>query len=92
MAKDQELGYRVTATVTDAKGTCSAGHYKGETFELSCRDPAGLCGYFYHSIFADLQTFQFGGNLPWWKGDTIEVQCPDTTNLVTLRLTRSPRR
>ena len=91
MATDPELGCRITATVTGVKGTCSAGHREGETFELSCHNPGGLCGFFYHCIFADLQVFQFGGNLPWWNGDTIEVQCPDPANLVTLKLERTAR-
>jgi uncharacterized repeat protein (TIGR04076 family) len=40
-------------------------------------------------MFPNLSTFQFGGAMPWWQGDTIEVQCPDSNNLVTLKLTRS---
>jgi uncharacterized repeat protein (TIGR04076 family) len=91
MATDPEVGYRITATVTEVKGNCNAGHRKGDSFELSCHNPAGLCGFFLHHVFPDLQTFQFGGNLPWWKDDTIEVQCPDLANLVTLRLERSRR-
>jgi len=89
MAKDPGLGYKVTATVIGAEGRCNAGHQKGDTFEISCHNPAGLCGFFYHRIFPSLQTFQFGGSLPWWGGDTIQVQCPDSHNLVTLQLERS---
>lgn len=91
MAKDPGFGRRVVATVTGVKGACNAGHQKGETFEVSCHDPAGLCGFFYHDIFPTLSTFQFGGSLPWWDGDVIEVQCPDPHNLVTLRLERFDR-
>ena len=91
MAKDPEIGYKVVLTITDSKGTCSAGHEVGESFEISCHNPAGLCGFFYHDIFPSLQTFQFGGNLPWWDGDTIQVQCPDSFNLVTMKLERSKR-
>ncbi len=91
MAKEPGIGYKVMATITGVKGECSAGHKEGETFEISCHDPAGLCGWFYHDIFPSLQTFQFGGNLPWWKEDTIQLQCPDTYNLVTLKLERSKR-
>jgi uncharacterized repeat protein (TIGR04076 family) len=91
MAKDPGIGYKVTATVLSVKGDCSAGHRAGETFEISCHDPAGLCGYFYHSIFPSLQCFQFGGMVPWWQGDTIEVSCPDSDNLVTIRLERKSR-
>jgi uncharacterized repeat protein (TIGR04076 family) len=42
-------------------------------------------------LFQSLSTFQFGGNFPWWKGDTIEVRCPDPHNLVTLQLQRFSR-
>jgi uncharacterized repeat protein (TIGR04076 family) len=91
MAQDPGIGQKVTATVTGVKGSCSAGHQDGDTFGISCHNPDGLCGFFYHDIFPNLSIFQFGGNLPWWQGDTIEVQCPDSYNLVTLRLERSPR-
>jgi uncharacterized repeat protein (TIGR04076 family) len=91
MAKDPGIGKKVVATITGVKGTCSAGHQPGETFEISCHDPGGLCGFFYHDIFPSLSTFQFGGNLPWWEGDTIELECPDSDNLVTMKLQRFDR-
>jgi len=91
MAKDPGIGYRVSATISGVKGSCSAGHQVGETFEISCHDPGGLCGFFYHDIFPNLSTFQFGGSLPWWQGDSIELQCPDPHNLVTIKLERSKR-
>jgi uncharacterized repeat protein (TIGR04076 family) len=91
MAKDPGIGKKIIATVKDVKGDCSAGHAKGDTFELSCHNPGELCGFFFHDIFPSLSTFQFGGNLPWWEGDTIELQCPDSYNLVTLKLERFDR-
>lgn len=91
MAQDPGIGYKVVGTITGVKGECSAGHRTGESFEISCHNPAGLCGYFYHDIFPGLSTFQFGGRLPWWEGDVIEVQCPDAGNLVTMKLVRSKR-
>ncbi len=91
MARDPGVGYKIRATVTSVKGTCAAGHQEGDTFVISCHDSGGLCGFFYHRIFPDLHTFQFGGNLPWWGNDAIEVQCPDSDNLVTLKLERSKR-
>ncbi len=91
MAQDPGIGHKVMATITDTKGKCSAGHKVGETFEISCHNPGGLCGFFYSQIFPSLQTFQFGGNLPWWQGDTIHLQCPDNFNLVTLQLERTKR-
>ena len=91
MAKDPGIGYRIVAKIISVKGECSAGHKTGDTFEISCHDPAGLCGYFYHDIFPALSTFQFGGSMPWWQGDTIELACPDSDNLVRLRLSRTKR-
>ena len=91
MAKDPQIGYKIEATILGVKGDCDAGHKKGESFEISCFDAARLCGWFYHDIFPSLQTFQFGGSLPWWKGDTIQLQCPDPLNLVTIQLKRSKR-
>jgi uncharacterized repeat protein (TIGR04076 family) len=91
MAKDPGIGYKVIATILSVKGECSAGHTTGDTFEISCHDSAGLCGYFYHDIFPALSTFQFGGNLPWWQGDTIEMGCPDGDNLVRMSLQRIKR-
>jgi uncharacterized repeat protein (TIGR04076 family) len=91
MAEDPGLGYKIVATVTDVKGKCSAGHKRGEKFEISCHNPAGLCGFFYNKIFPSLQTFQFGGCLPWWQGESIQLQCPDMQNLVTIKLERTKR-
>ncbi len=91
MARDPAVGFKITATITGVKGHCVAGHQVGETLDLGCHDSGGLCGYFYHNIFPDLETFQFGGNLPWWKGDAIDLQCPDPDNVVTIKLERSPR-
>ena len=91
MAQDPKIGDKLIATIMDVKGSCSAGHKAGETFEISCHNPADLCGFFYHDIFPSLQTFQFGGKLPWWKGDVIQLQCPDRDNLVTLQLERFKR-
>jgi uncharacterized repeat protein (TIGR04076 family) len=91
MAKDPGIGYRVKAAIVSVKGDCSAGHKAGESFEISCHDPAGLCGFFYHDIFPSLECFQFGGSMPWWQGDAIERSCPDSDNLVTVKLERTPR-
>jgi uncharacterized repeat protein (TIGR04076 family) len=91
MAKDPGIGFKVMATIKGVKGNCSVGHEVGETFEISCHNPSGLCGFFYHDIFPSLSTFQFGGNLPWQEGDKIELQCPDSYNLVTIQLERSKR-
>jgi len=91
MAEDPGIGYKVTAEVIAAKGNCSAGHKVGDKMEISCHNPGGMCGWFYHDIFPDLTTLQFGGSLPWWSGDAIEKQCRDPYNLVTIKLERIKR-
>jgi len=91
MAKEPAICHKITGTIFGVNGTCHAGHHKGKTFEISCHNPRGLCGFFYHNIFPTLSTFQFGGSYPWWQGDTIELQCPDLQNLVTLKLDGSKR-
>jgi uncharacterized repeat protein (TIGR04076 family) len=92
MAKDPAIGFQVTASVTGIKGNCTAGHRVGESFGISCHDAGGLCGWCYHAIFPMLQTFQFGGNLPWWNGaDEIDLACPDPHNQLTLKLQRKTR-
>ena len=91
MVRDPMMGYKVVATVTGIKGKCNVDRRVGENFEISIHNAGGLCGSFYHNIFPSLQTFQFGGSMPWWQGDTIQLQCPDTHNLVTIKLERSKR-
>jgi uncharacterized repeat protein (TIGR04076 family) len=93
MARDSVVGYKITATVISVKGNCGGGHQVGECFPISCHDSGGLCGFFYHNLFPELQTFQFGGKMPWWEqaGNVMVAQCPDPGNTVTLRLERTPR-
>jgi len=91
MAKDPGIGNKVIATVTGLKGTCNAGHSVGEQFEISCHNPAGLCGFFYHDIFPKLSVMQFGGQYPWGNPDVMDLECPDRYNILTLRLERRKR-
>ena len=91
MAEDPGIGQKVIAEITGVKGECSAGHKVGDKMEISCHNPGGLCGWFYHDIFPDLCLFQFGGSLPWWNVDTIETKCRDPYNLVTMKLERFKR-
>jgi uncharacterized repeat protein (TIGR04076 family) len=76
------------AEVIEQKGECAAGHKKGDVLRLSCLRTCNLCGSFYHDIFPALQTFEYGGRLPWWSGDALLLTCPDPENPVTLRITR----
>ncbi|NVO17771.1 MAG: TIGR04076 family protein [Rhodoplanes sp.] len=82
-----ERGHRVQATVKCIKGTCNAGHKVGDVLNPSARNTAGMCGYLYHAAHPTILMLQFGGSVPW--GDTVELQCPDTVNLLTLDLRRA---
>jgi len=77
-----------TAEIISIKGHCNAGHQVGDTFNLSCWNPDGLCGFFYHDIFPSISVFQFGGEFPWAKEGALTLECPDRHNLVTLKLHR----
>ncbi len=88
-----KVGERVLGEVISVKGTCSCGHMKGDLFELSGHDTAGLCGFFYHDIFPYVIMLQFGGGFPdaWGGPDVVEVECMDKANAVKMRLTRAKR-
>ena len=91
MAKDPCIGKKVVAIITGVKGDCSAGHKKGDTFEISCHNPSELCGFFYHDIFPYIAMLEFGGGFPkeWGNPDVVTVECMDRSNLVILELRRA---
>ena len=74
------------AEITGVKGGCSAGHKIGDSFQISCWDTGGLCGFFYHDIFPNISVMQFEGRYPWSSGDELILECPDRENIVTLRV------
>jgi uncharacterized repeat protein (TIGR04076 family) len=92
MAQQQEnfeIGHRVVATVKSVKGTCHWNHKAGDSFEISAHDTAGLCGFFYHDIFPFILMLQFGGGFEeWGEPDSVELQCLDKLNAVTIELRR----
>ncbi|MBI2166272.1 MAG: TIGR04076 family protein [Chloroflexi bacterium] len=89
MAQHPRVGNKVIGEITSLKGTCGFGHKAGDKFEISCHDTAGLCGFFYHDIFPNLQMLQFGGSTPWGENkDVVELECPDRFNSVKIKLTR----
>ncbi len=61
----------------------------GIRFNISCWDTGGLCGFFYHDIFPNLNVMQFGGKYPWGSADEMVLECPDRENLVKIRIKRS---
>jgi uncharacterized repeat protein (TIGR04076 family) len=92
MAQQEEkyhVGQRVVATIKSVKGTCHWKHKAGDSFEISVHDTAGLCGFFYHDIFPYILMLQFGGGFQeWGQPDSLELQCMDKMNAVTIELRR----
>ncbi len=74
------------AEVISVKGTCTAGHKAGESFQIGCWDTGGLCGFFYHDIFPNLSVMQFDGQYPWGPAGEMTLECPDRQNAVTIRV------
>jgi uncharacterized repeat protein (TIGR04076 family) len=79
---------KIQATVISIKGNCSAGHKIGDNFEINCYKAGNLCGFFYHNIFPNLQTYEYGGKMPWWQGESLILSCPDPHNLLTIKIER----
>jgi uncharacterized repeat protein (TIGR04076 family) len=79
----------IKATVVEVRGTCNALHKTGDVLRLDCYRTGGLCGFFYHSVFPSLQTYEYGGAMPWWKGNDVFLACPDPINQVTIKLERA---
>lgn len=85
-----QTGHKIIATVKSVNGNCSWGHEEGDSFEISCHNTAGLCGFFYHDIYPQLMMLQFGGGFPasWGNPDAVNVECMDKYNLVKMELKR----
>lgn len=74
------------ARITSIRGECGAGHQAGDRFKISCWDSGGLCGFFYHMIFADISVMQFGGAYPWAPDGRLVLSCPDRCNAVEMEI------
>ena len=72
--------------IISVEGQCNAGHKPGDKLELGCWDTGGLCSFFYHDIFPNLNVMQFGGEYPWGSADELTLECPDRQNAVTMRI------
>ena len=89
VSQERRIGHKITGEIVGIKGSCGWGHKVGDSFEVSCHNTAGVCGFLYHEMFPDLQMLQFGGTWPWGADANVkEVECPDRHNIVSLRLTR----
>ena len=77
------------AKVESMKGTCSAGHKVGDTFEINTHKTGGICGWCYHDLFPTLMTLGMGGTIPWRPNrDEFTYVCPDRSVDVTFKITK----
>ena len=83
-----QMGYKIAGTVKSVKGECTLGYKEGDTFDLSCHQTGGLCGFFYHDSFPWIMMLQFGGEFPGIVNDALEVECPHREMAVKLELKR----
>ncbi len=90
MEESSRVGYHVVGTIKEVKGSCCAGHKKGDQLELSGHHAGGLCGFLYHQAFPYIIMLQFGGGFPseWGNPDVVELDCIDKKNAVTVELKR----
>lgn len=87
MAIDPGFGRKLKAEVIGLKGQCNAGHKPGDSFNVSCYDSGGTCGFLYNAIFPTLNVMQFDGSYPWGTDEAI-LNCPDSYNLLTIKVSR----
>ncbi len=87
---------KVVLKIVSVKGTCSAGHFVGQEFDLSkdfmlgvSGNPKALCPAAFHTIFPSWRVLRHGGEFPWEKeSDVTTVACPDPLNPVIIELRR----
>jgi len=46
-----------------------------------------VCGWLYHALFPTLNVMQFDGSYPWGTDETV-FNCPDSYNLLTIKVWR----
>ena len=87
---------KVILKIVSVKGTCAAGHYVGQEFDLSkdfflglSGDPRAICPSAFHAIFPSWRVLRHGGGYPWEEDrDKTTVACPDPFNPVLMELRR----
>lgn len=91
------MTYKLMGKIINIKGECAFGHRVGDEIELTIFDgdkpnrDIDLCPFFLHDLFPYLCTMQFGGQFPWEKDPNVFVSCcPDSENMVKIRVERIP--
>jgi len=87
---------KVILRIVSVKGTCAAGHFAGQEFDLGkdfllgvSGDPQALCPSAFHAIFPSWRVLRHGGEFPWEKDrDKTTIACPDPFNPVVMELRR----
>ena len=87
---------KVILKIVSVKGTCAAGHYVGQEFDLSkdfllgsSGDPQAICPSAFHAIFPSWRVLRHGGEFPWEEDrDRTTIACPDPFNPVGMELRR----
>jgi uncharacterized repeat protein (TIGR04076 family) len=85
---------KVILKVVSVKGTCAAGHYVSQEFDLSkdfllgsSGDPRAICPSAFHAIFPSWRVLRHGGEFPWEEDrDKTTIACPDPFNPVVMEL------
>ena len=70
------------------KGRCHWGHKVGDRIEISGHYAGGHYGSCYHDIFPTIIMLQFGGQYPRGDPVTVELECRDRINAITIELQR----
>jgi uncharacterized repeat protein (TIGR04076 family) len=87
---------KVILKIVSVKGTCAAGHYAGQEFDLSQDFTLGvsgnkttLCPSAFHAVFPSWRVLRHGGEFPWEEDrDKTTIACSDPFNPVVIELRR----
>ncbi len=87
---------KVILKIISVKGTCAAGHYAGQEFDLSqdfilgtSGNPKAICPSAFHAVFPSWRVLRHGGEFPWEADkEKTTIACPDPINPVVIELQR----
>ena len=87
---------KVILKIISVKGTCAAGHFVGQEFDLSkdfllgvSGDPRAICPSAFHAVFPSWRVLRHGGEFPWEEDrEKTTIACPDPINPVVMELRR----
>jgi uncharacterized repeat protein (TIGR04076 family) len=86
-------GYDVTITVVEIReGRCPLGFKVGDRWRITDDlTPPRMCQSAFTALFPTLRALRYGGRLPWMKGDSVRVSCPDADRVLVYELKRTPK-